>query len=384
MTTRAVTLAAANLITLSISLALPAQAETLADSSAGTLKAEVIASGLDHPWAVAFLPDGGYVVTERPGRMRIVRDGKAGPVVAGLPDVRTVGQGGLLDVVLAPDFADSQRIYFSFSEKADDAGEPEGQGTAIASARLIVDGMEGSLEGMRVIFRQNKFTTTGHHFGSRIAIAPDGNLFFTIGDRGEGDRAQNGQDHAGSVLRIRPDGGIPEDNPNATGGLGAEIWSMGHRNPQGVAIDPADGTLWTVEHGARGGDELNHPEAGKNYGWPEISYGVNYNGSKIGVGTEAPGMEQPVYYWDPSIAPSGLAFYDGDLIPEWKGDLLVGALKFQMLVRLDMEDGKVVKEERLFEKAFGRIRDVRVGPDGAIYLLSDEDDGQLIRVAPAD
>ncbi|MEX0628813.1 MAG: PQQ-dependent sugar dehydrogenase, partial [Cucumibacter sp.] len=227
------------------------------------------------------------------------------------------------------------------------------------------------------------FTQRGQHFGSRIAIAPDGNLFVTLGERGEMDRAQDINDLAGGVVRIRPDGSIPSDNPFVGRDGADEFWSVGHRNPQGAAIRPSDGSLWTVEHAAMGGDEVNRPLKGLNYGWPVITYGRNYGGEKIGVGTEAPGYEQPVHYWDPSIAPSGMAFYDGDLFPEWQGDLLVGALKFELLVRLELDGDKVVAEERLVAGAFGRIRDVRAGPDGAIYLVTDEDPGVVVRIAPS-
>lgn len=235
-----------------------------------------------------------------------------------------------------------------------------------------------------MIFQQSGADGSGFHFGSRIVFLPDGTLAFTIGDRGEPDRAQDPMDHAGSVLRINPDGSIPEDNPfSGPNETQPAIWSLGHRNPQGAALDPATGLLWTVEHGARGGDEINQPQAGLNYGWPTISYGVNYSGTPIGVGTEAEGLEQPVYYWDPSIAPSGMAILAGArLFPGWEGDMLVGALRAQMLVRLDRMNGTIVSEERLFEGALGRIRDVRQGPDGAIWLLTDDSEGSLVRVSP--
>lgn len=352
-------------------------------SSMGPLWVEAVAEGLDHPWSIAFLPDGRLLVTERPGRLRIVSEGTAGAPIAGVPQVAAVGQGGLLDVALAPDFETTGRLYLSYAEPASRETGGRGQGTAILSATLAASGTSGVLSDAKVIFRMNRFTPTAIHFGGRIAIARDGNLFVTLGERGEGPRAQDFGDLAGAVVRIAPDGGVPEGNPFVGDGGEPRLWSKGHRNPQGAAIRPSDGSLWIVEHGAMGGDEINRPLAGRNYGWPVISYGLNYNGTRIGVGKSAPGMEQPVYYWDPSIAPSGLAFYQGDLFPQWQGDLLVGALKDQMLVRLKMEGDRVTSEERLFEGAFGRIRDVRVGPDGAIYLATDERNGQILRVTPA-
>jgi glucose/arabinose dehydrogenase len=355
-----------------------AQQAEVFETSAGPVEATVVATGLSHPWAVAFLPDHRLLVTERTGRLSIIgENGKPGTPIGGVPEVWASGQGGLLDVVLSPDFVESGRIYLTYSEPGEG-----GAGTAVMSARLLIEGGIGWLEEQKVIFRMNRFTGTGHHFGSRIVIGNDGNLWVTLGDRGEMDRAQDAFDLAGGVIRITPEGGIPVDNPFADGKAGdPAFWSIGHRNPQGATLAP-DGSLWTVEHGAQGGDEINKPAAGLNYGWPVITYGVNYNGRSIGIGQAAEGYEQPVYYWDPSIAPSGLDFYEGALFPEWQGDLLVGALKFQLLVRLDMEDGQIVGEERLFEGEFGRIRDVRVGPDGAIYLATDENDGKVMRIAP--
>lgn len=332
---------------------------------------ETLATGLEHPWSVEALPDGGFLVTERPGRMRIVRDGKLSAPLDGVPEVHARGQGGLMDVALAPDFAESRALYFT-------AAIPGfgGQGTALFSARLAGD--EKSLTDVKRLFAMNRFTGRNQHFGSRIAIARDGTLFFGIGDRGEGDRAQDGADHAGSILRINPDGSVPQDN----GGFAAqEIWSVGHRNPQGLTFDPADGTLYSVEHGARGGDEINTPEVGRNYGWPIITYGRDYTGFRIGVGTEREGLEQPLHYWDPSIAPGAIAVYRGPMFPEWDGDFLVAALKFQLLSRLDRgDDGRIAGEERLLEGEYGRIRDVTVAPDGAVLMVTDEDDGALLRL----
>lgn len=362
-----------------------AQENQTFETSAGLVNAETVAAGFEHPWAIAFLPDGRMLVTERPGRLRLVdAAGDVGAPIAGVPDVIASGQGGLLDVALAPDFAENGRIYFTYAEPGRDAGLEGGAGTALMAATLESDGLDGQLIDKMVIFRMNNYTNAGQHFGSRIVVGNDGNIWVTLGDRGAMDRAQNAFDLAGGVVRIAPDGSIPVDNPFATGeAANAALWSLGHRNAQGAALSP-EGELWTVEHGAQGGDEINRPQAGLNYGWPVITYGRNYNGRSIGVGSEAEGYEQPVYYWDPSIAPSGLAFYDGDLFPEWQGDLLVGALKFQLLSRLDMENDEVVGEEQLFERAFGRIRDVRVGLEGAIYLLTDARNGRIIRIVPAE
>lgn len=370
---------AASSIALLALVASPAMAQTV-ESSAGNLTATVIAEGLEHPWALGFLPDGRMLVTERSGQLRVIADGVVGEPIAGLPEVYNQGQGGLLDLAVAPDFASSGQIYLTFSELAAGAGLQRGQGTALLSARLVLEGTSGRLEGSAVIFRMNRFTNSNRHFGSRVVIGNDGNLFVTLGDRGDQDRAQDFGDLAGGVARIAPDGSVPADNPQIEGWAPA-LWSKGHRNPQGATLR-ADGALFTVEHGAKGGDEVNMPRAGGNYGWPVITYGLDYSGLSIGEGTEKAGMEQPLHYWDPSISPSGLDFYDGELLAGWNGDLLAGGLSGHVLVRLDMEGDAVVAEERLFEGQLGRIRDVRVGPDGAIYLLSDATNGQLIRVAP--
>lgn len=358
----------------------PATAAQTVESSAGKLTASVIAEGLDHPWALGFLPDGRMLVTERSGQLRIIDGGVVSEPIAGVPAVYDQGQGGLLDLALAPDFVTSGQIYLTFSERAGDAGQQRGQGTAVFSAKLVLEGGGGRLEDGKVIFRMNRFTTTNRHFGSRVVIGQDGNLFVTLGERGDQERAQDMADLAGAIVRIAPDGSVPPDNPGPEG-WAPELWSKGHRNPQGATLRD-DGVLFTVEHGARGGDEVNMPQPGANYGWPVITYGVDYSGVPIGEGTAKQGLEQPLYYWDPSISPSGLDFYDGDLLPEWQGDLLAGGLSGQLLVRLDMEGDAIVGEERLFQGQLGRVRDVRVGPDGAIYLLTDEDNGRLIRVAP--
>lgn len=359
---------------LSSTLVSTVAAESLTDDDRFALS--VVAEGLEHPWGLAFLPDGRMLVTERPGRLRIVTpDGRLSEPLAGVPEVADGGQGGLLDVTLDPEFTGNRHIYLSYSEPGED-----GAGTAVARAVLTDEG----LWDLSVIFRQHPKVDSDIHYGSRLVIASDGRLFVTLGERGMRDQSQNLETHFGKVVRIERDGSVPTDNP-FVGHADArpEIWSYGHRNPQGAALDPATGQLWTVEHGARGGDEVNRPEAGENHGWPVISYGVHYSGAKIGEGTAKAGMEQPLYYWDPSIAPSGLTFYTGDRFPEWRGDLFVGSLKFGYLVRLDIADGMVIGEERLIEDLDRRIRDVRQGPDGNLYLLTDEGDGQILRLAPA-
>ena len=340
---------------------------------------EVIASNLNHPWGLAFLPDGSFLVTERGGALNLISPKGKKKIIAGVPKVWAEGQGGLLDVAVDTAFTQNSTIYFTYSQPSDDGKRA---GTALARAKLSLLG-KPRLRNMKVIFSQSNKTGSGVHFGSRIVIAPDNSLFVTVGDRGDRRRAQDPFDHAGSIIRIDREGSVPSDNPFADGNKGLpEIWSIGHRNPQGATWNSTTNSLRTIAHGAKGGDEINHPEAGKNYGWPVISYGRNYGGSQIGEGTHKIGMEQPVYFWDPSIAPSGLAFYNGDAFPSWKGNLFVGALKYQLLARLELTNGKVTKEERIFTGIFGRIRDVRQGPEGFLYLLTDEFPGRLIRVKP--
>jgi len=343
------------------------------------LKAETFAKGLVHPWGLAFLPDGRLLVTERPGRLRIVgKDGKLSPPVSGAPKVHASGQGGLLDVALAPDFAASRTIYLSFADPRDGSRT----GTSLARARLAGDGEGAALQDVKVIFRQEPSYASSNHFGSRIVFARDGSLFLTMGDRYSArDEAQNPANHLGKLVRLTAEGAPHPGNPKREGWR-PEIWSIGHRNVQAAALHPQTGRLWTIEHGARGGDEINIPEAGKNYGWPVITYGRDYSYAKIGEGTHKAGMEQPVYYWDPSIAPSGAAFYTGDLFPEWKGNLFVGALAGQALHRLVLDGEAVVGEERLLGDLGERIRDVRDGPDGALWLLTDSPDGSVLRVVP--
>jgi aldose sugar dehydrogenase len=348
-----------------------------AAAAAQPLKPVTIASGLENPWAVAFLPDGRALVTERPGRMRIVeRDGKFSEPLAGVPPVVVGGQGGLLDVVLDPQFASNQLVYWSYSE----AGDGGGNSTAVARGKL--DG--NRLADVQVIFRQQPKFASSLHFGSRLVFARDGKLFVALGDRFRRmDDAQTLTTHHGKVVRIDPaTGKAPADNPFAkqTGAL-PEIWSYGHRNMQGAALHPTTGELWTHEHGPQGGDEVNVTLAGKNHGWPVITYGRNYGiGTKIGEGTERADVQPAVTTWVPSIAPSGMAFLTSDRYPGWKGNLFVGALRGQLLVRLELNGNKVVKEERLLTELSERIRDVRQGPDGWLYVLTDERNGRLIRL----
>ena len=344
-----------------------------------TLIPVTVVSGLAHPWGLAFLPDGRMLVTERPGRMRIVSArGEVSAPLTGLPAVDARAQGGLLDVALDPKFADNRLVYWSYAEPAAQSGSST-NGTAVARGRLA----EGRIDDVRVIFRQVPKIAGVAHFGSRLAFGRDGRLFITLGERlWQRDGAQQLDNHLGKVVRIEPDGRVPNDNPFVkTPHALPEIWSLGHRNVQGAALHPLTGELWTHEHGPEGGDELNIDLAGRNYGWPVITYGVDYGtGAKIGEGTARDGMEQPLTYWVPSIAISGMAFLTSDRYPGWKGNLFIGALRGQALVRLELDGRKVVKEERYFEKQLGRIRDVRQGPDGWLYLLTDQMDGRIIRV----
>jgi len=341
-------------------------------TSAGPVEVERIVGGLDTPWALDFLPGGGLLITELGGRLLMTRDGSV-RTVAGVPRVAARGQGGLLDVAVARDFPETGAIFLTYAEP-----RRGGAVTALATARFDMDA--ATLEDLRVIFRQNGEGGGGRHFGSRVVEAADGTLFLTVGDRGQRELAQDPGRHPGSVVRIRRDGSVPADNPRIEGGA-PELWSYGHRNPQGAAIGP-DGALWTVEHGPRGGDEINRPEAGRNYGWPVISYGEEYAGGQVGRGTAAPGLEQPLHYWDPSIAPSGMMIYSGRLWPDWEGDIFVGSLKFDFISRLSAGGGGVDERERLFEGVYDRIRDVVEGPDGSIWFLA-EADGAVYRIRPA-
>jgi aldose sugar dehydrogenase len=343
----------------------------------GVVMAEMVVSGLVNPWAIEFLPDGRALVTERPGRLRILSTGgQLSPPVSGMPQVHAQGQGGLLDVAIDPQFAQNQRIYLAFAESGSG-----GSGTAVARARLT----DAGLQDVQVIFRQEPKLSGGGHYGARLVFTRDGQLFVTLGDRMNWrERAQDLSMGQGKIMRITTDGAAPADNPFLqTANARREIWSLGHRNVQAAALHPETGQLWTVEHGPRGGDELNRPERGKNYGWPVITYGVDYSGARIGEGTAKAGLEQPVYYWDPVIAPSGMAFYTSDAIPGWRGSVLVGSLTPGALVRLEMTNGRVTKEERYLGELGERIRDVTVGPDGFVYLVTDASNGRVLRVKPA-
>ena len=334
-----------------------------------------IVDGLQRPWGLAFLPNGDILVTERVGRLRLIRDGVLEPdPVAGLPDIAVQGQGGLLDVALHPGFAENRLVYLSYAA----AGEG-GYGTEVARGRY----RNGRLEDAEVIFRAQPKAGGGRHFGSRLIFDNDGYLYVTLGDRGHRPNGQDLGTHTGSIVRIRDDGSVPETNP-FVGGRRPEVFSYGHRNVQGAALHPRTGVLWAHEHGPQGGDELNLVRSGRNYGWPVITYGANYGtGTKIGEGTEKPGMEQPLWYWVPSIAPSGMTFYTGDKFPRWRDSLFVGSLKFRLLARLELDGEQVVGEERMLEDEFGRIRAVEQGPDGCLYLLTDDNNGRLLRLEPA-
>jgi glucose/arabinose dehydrogenase len=345
------------------------------------IRSETISSGLENPWGVTFLPGGRFVVTERSGRLRVIAaDGKIGAPVSGLPAIAAGGQGGLLDVLADSAFEKNRTLYFCFSEP--EAGG-SANGTALARAQLSEDGAK--LENLRIIFSQRPKVASRNHFGCRIVEARDGNLFLTLGDRfSRKEDAQKLDSHLGKVVRIAKDGTVPKDNPfvGKAGSL-PEIWSYGHRNGQGATLAP-DGRFWMTEHGPQGGDEINIPQAGRNYGWPVITYGENYGGGKIGDGiTAKEGMEQPLHYWVPSIAPSGMAFLTSDRYGAgWKGNLFVGSLKFGYLDRIELKDGKVVAEDKLLADGRARIRDVKQGPDGWLYVLTDESDGKLLRLQP--
>lgn len=346
-------------------------------SSPSPFKVTTVTEGLQNPWGLALLPDGRMLVTERPGRMRLIsRDGKLSEPLTGVPKVVAQGQGGLLDVTLSPTFAKDKLVYWSFSEAGDG-----GAGTAVARGRLG----ESSIDDAKVIWRQTPKVNSPNHFGSRIVFRPDGTLFITLGDRfNQRPLVQDLSSTVGKLVRINADGTIPRDNPFVNkAGAKPEIWSYGHRSVQAATLHPQTGELWTVEHGARGGDELNNPQPGRNYGWPVITYGIDYSGVKIGEGTEKAGMEQPVYYWDPVIAPSGALFYTGDAFAGWKGDLFVGSLQPGALVRLELANGKVTKETRYLGELHERFRDIQQGADGSLYVITDSPKGRVLRLEPA-
>jgi len=343
------------------------------------IRPETVSSGLENPWGLAFLPSGRFLVTERPGRLRLIAaDGKIGAPITGLPAIAAGGQGGLLDVLVDSGFEKNRTLYFCFSEPA---ANGSANSTALARAQLSEDGAK--LENLKIVFSQQPKVASRHHFGCRIVEARDGTLFLTLGDRfSRKEDAQKLDNHLGKIVRITKDGTAPKDNPfvDKAGAL-PEIWSYGHRNGQGAALAP-DGRLWMTEHGPQGGDEINVPQAGRNHGWPVITYGENYGGGKIGDGiTAREGMEQPLHYWVPSIAPSGMAFLTSDRYGAgWKGNLFVGSLKFGYLDRIELKDGKVLAEHKLMADGRARIRDVKQGPDGWLYVLTDESDGKLLRL----
>ena len=347
------------------------------NSEKHSFRVVTLLTALENPWSVAFLPDGRMLVTERAGRLRLVgQDFRLDPKpIAGLPDVVSQGQGGLFDVVLHPEHAQNGWIYWAYN--APGAG---GWGTALARGKL-----QGSrMTEVQVLFSMKPKTRSSQHFGGRIVFDKTGMLYLTLGDRGDKERAQKLDDHAGSVIRLHDDGRVPLDNPFAKRvDAMPEKWTLGNRNMQGAALHPRTGELWSHEHGPQGGDEVNVMRSGLNYGWPVITYGVNYGfGTRIGEGQTKPGMVQPLHLWVPSIAPSGMAFVSGSKFPKWTGDLLVGALRDQMLVRLELDGEKVVREERLLQGIVGRIRDVRMGPDSLVYLLTDDSEGALLRLEP--
>ena len=374
---RIITAGAALAVVMAAAADSRASGDDVFDSERQRFRIVTLVRGLDHPWGLAFLPGGDFLITERPGRLlRVDRTTLRARTVRGLPAIAAIGQGGLLDVILHPAFASNGLVYLSFT-----GADEDGVGTEVARGRLAGD----ALEEVEVIFRALPKSRGGRHFGSRLLFDADGRLLITLGERGDRPRAQNIGDHAGSVIRINDDGSVPADNPFVTTpGARPEIYTYGNRNVQGIALDPDSGRIWAHEHGPQGGDEVNILASGRNYGWPVITYGRNYVlGTKIGEGTHKQGMEQPLHYWTPSIAPSGMTLYTGNKFPAWRGNLFVGALKYRLLVRLEVRDKKIVHEERLMKDVLGRIRDVRTGPDGYIYVLTDHDDGVLARLEPA-
>lgn len=361
--------------------AFPGQTRAPAIQTRTPLQVSEVAEDLDSPWAIAFLPDRRMLVTEKlDGELFIVSpDGKKSPAVEGVPKVDSGGQGGLLDVALAPDYATSRLIYLSYYEPREN-----GNGLAVAQARLV-EGDKPKLEAVKVVFRMQPTLDSDKHAGGRLVFAPDGNLFVALGDRSVMEGRVQARDlgsHFGKIVRIRPDGSVPEGNPFVgRDGAKPEIWTLGHRNILAADLD-AQNRLWVVEMGPQGGDELNLIERGKDYGWPTIGYGEEYGGKRIHDKTQAPGLEQPIYYWDPVISPGALTIYSGDLFPEWKGDFLIAGLSSQALVRLELKDDRVVGEERLLAKRGDRIREVVQGPEGAVYLLTDGSDAKLLKLTP--
>ncbi len=372
---KAFTALVAGLFTVGIGACVLALAAEIIRSEQAVFQIVTVARGLDRPWALAFLPDGRMLVTERPGTLRFIReDGTLSPPIEGVPQVVAAGQGGLLDVAVHPGFSDNKLIYLTYSGPGDG-----GVSTELARGRLVGN----RLEGVEVLFSAVPKIASAKHFGSRIAFAPDGRVHVSLGDRGWREEAQNAANHLGASIRLNDDGSIPDDNPFVGGGHLAQTFTFGHRNMQGLAVRPSTGEIWAHEHGPRGGDEVNILQAGANYGWPVITYGTEYSGAIITEETHRQGMKQPVLYWVPSIAPSGMAFYDGDAFPEWKGDLFVGALAGAHLRRIELDGARAAGEEVLLSDLGERIRDVRQGPDGYLYVLTDGDGASLLRLEPA-
>ncbi|CAE7378639.1 yliI [Symbiodinium pilosum] len=371
-------LALAPLALAPLALAPPAAAQpdgTVYETEQARLRLAVLAEGLASPWGLAFLPDGGLLITEKPGRLRVFRAGRLSAPVAGLPEAAAVGQGGLLDVAVDPDYAQSGWVYLSLAARGDG-----GLGTQIWRGRL----RDGRWVDGELLFDMARKTNAGRHFGSRLAFDPQGRLYFSIGDRGDKPRAQDPADSAGRIHRIARDGTVPPDNPFVgQAGASETAFTLGNRNVQGMATHPQTGRIWMHEHGPRGGDEVNLVRAGANYGWPEVTHGVAYSGATISARSSAPGLVDPLHVWVPSIAPSGMTFYSGDKFPAWQGDLFIGALKSRLLVRLELDGEAVIAEERLLVEEIGRIRAVETGPDGHLYLLTDSTDGLLVRLEPA-
>jgi glucose/arabinose dehydrogenase len=344
-------------------------------ASAEDFTVTTVAEGLDFPWSLAFLPDGSMLVTERSGQLRRVTDGQVSDPISGVPEVYARSQGGLFDVVLHPDFANNNTVYLTYA-----GGTRKSNATHLARAQLVGN----DLENFEVLFVVDRKKDTAAHFGGRLAFLKDGTMLLTTGDGFDyREQAQNLGNHLGSTIRLNDDGSVPDDNPFVgQEGVQPEIWTYGHRSPQGLTVDPATGTVYETEHGPKGGDEVNILIAGNNYGWPVITYGRDYSGARISPFTEMDGLEQPLVDWTPSIAPSGLALYTGDLFPEWKGDLFAGALLERTVHRIDLEDGAVIGQEILLEELGERIRDVRDGPDGYIYILTDSPEGRILRLEP--
>jgi len=368
-------------LALTLSAACAAPAQEASESPSVPARVTAVVGGLDHPWAMAFLPDGGMLITERSGSLRLLRvPGGLSKPLAGVPKVYARGQGGLLDVALSPDFAKDRYVYLSYAES-----DGSKSGTAVGRGRLSADG--AALEDFRVLFRQEPKLSSGQHYGSRLVFDRKGYLYISLGENNQRPTAQDLDKLQGKVVRLNADGSVPQDNP-FVGRAGArpEIWSYGHRNPQGMALNPWSGELWENEHGPRGGDEINLVRPSKNYGWPLATYGINYSGLAIpeAKGETLPGMEPPLYWWPKSPAISGMAFYDADRFPAWRNSVFIGALANQNLIRLTLDGDKVVAQERLLVDRKSRIRDVRQGPDGYVYVLTDASPGELLRVAPAD